>query len=147
MLPLYLSFPLCHSAVRKGASRFLPQSPKICFEIFQQNALSLGIGWEAGTASGGVQGWSPSHHPLGSESRCCRNRFSALGTVCTEKWPAGTRSVDPAVQPFPFFICRVGEAPLDLLRTRTELGACSKGNKHLWRLPLAAFEGSSQSGN
>lgn len=50
--PLGLSFPFCHSAVGKAASRLSPQSPKMCFEIFQQNALSPGIGWEAGAAAG-----------------------------------------------------------------------------------------------
>lgn len=52
-LPPGLSFPLCPSAVGKGASRLPPQSPKIfvCFEIFQQNALSPAIGWEAGAAA------------------------------------------------------------------------------------------------
>lgn len=44
VLPLSLSFPVCCSAVGKGASRLLFQLPKVCFEIFQQNALSSGIG-------------------------------------------------------------------------------------------------------
>lgn len=56
-------FPSLGSAVGKGASGLLPQSRKIGFAIFQQNPLSLGIGWEAGTASGECRAGAPATVP------------------------------------------------------------------------------------
>lgn len=59
--------------------------------------------------------------------------------------------MDPAVQQFPFLICRVEEDSPTVPRSvssgaRADLGGCGMGDRQL-QLPLTAFEGPSQAGN
>lgn len=59
--------------------------------------------------------------------------------------------MDPAVQRFPFLICRVGEDSPTVPHSvssgaRTDLGGCGMGDRQS-QLPLTAFEGLSQARN